>query len=62
MIAFPPELYQDAAALGPPTTANDDDESTAILDEVGVALVLPLADLLGGHAELAGRWSTCGPS
>ncbi|MFZ0059031.1 MAG: hypothetical protein WAL35_03170 [Acidimicrobiales bacterium] len=56
MIAFPPELYRDAAALVT-ATANDDDESAqAILDEVGVALVLPLADLLVDTLSLyAGR-------
>jgi hypothetical protein len=46
MRAFPPELFQDAAALVT-AAANDDEASVAaILDEVGVALVLPLVDLL----------------
>jgi uncharacterized membrane protein len=46
MCDLDPVLYQDAAALIT-AAANDDDESVeAIIAEVGVALVLPLVDLL----------------
>ncbi len=52
MLAFPPELYQDAAALVT-ATANDDDESArAIVAEKGVALVAPLVALLVDTLDL----------
>jgi hypothetical protein len=43
---LPPELYQHAAAIATAFVNGDEASVEAIIAEVGVALVLPLVDLL----------------